>query len=207
MLEEKLSKPGSSVNWRVVRLRLLRCHLVDALKNAPHNWFITWYAGHSQHYFQNSFSIISPKWFEDCFFFLCTDVTFNFVSLTSYWCGQKPSSMCRTRTVTHHFTRHCVTTHCPNCDSSKICKTSASWSPGNPLRILYAYLLSVSQFKSILLQSSLKYNNKNLLRGIFFRMSLTYNMELDCSSKAIWLANYEKIMLNFIRKTPKRAAS
>lgn len=158
-----LSQPGSSVNWRVVRLRLLRCHLVDILKNAPHNWWCTktCYAGHSKHYVQYSMTIISPKRCEDCDFCVLM-LNVNLKSLTSYWCGRKPSSMCRTRTETHRFTRHCVTTHCPNCGSSKTCKTSASWSRGSPRKTQYAYLLSVSQFKSILLQSSLKYHNNDL---------------------------------------------
>lgn len=99
---------------------------------------------------------------------------FHFVSLTSSWCGQKPSLMCRTRTETHRFTRHCVTTHCPSCDNSKICKMSASWSPGNPPRTQYVYLLSLSHFKSILLEGSLKHHNKNLLKLPLYP-SLFYN--------------------------------
>lgn len=58
---------------------------------------------------------------------------------SSYWCGRRPSSTCRTRMGTRRFMRHCVTTRCPSCGNSKICKTSAKWSLGNPPRTRYRH--------------------------------------------------------------------
>lgn len=59
--------------------------------------------------------------------------------MSSYWCGRRPSWTCRTRMGTRRFMRHCVTTRCPSCGNSKICKTSAKWSLGNPPRTRYRH--------------------------------------------------------------------